>query len=178
MEDDEIIKKYTPLVKSIASKYTSYGMPLDDLVQEGLIGLWDAIEKFDPTRDVKFSTYATYWIKKRILKALEDETKSSLNAIELNEDLNYSSGKDTPIGDRSQGVPVEPVTLPDNLPEIEKKVLSLLYGLNGEGSYDLAIIAKIMNLPRERVRQIKAKGLRRLRTLKKYNKDQDKLPKY
>jgi RNA polymerase primary sigma factor len=167
MNEDEILKKYTPLVKSIASKYTSYGVPLDDLIQEGMIGLWKAIEKFDSTRDTKFSTYATYWIKKHILQSLEAETKTSLNAIELNEDVNHT----TLTGKHPSPEPEEDskgsITLPENLPAIEKKVLSLLYGLDGEGSRDLATIAEITSLPREKVRQIKEKGLRRLKKLKK-----------
>jgi len=168
MDEQEILKKYTPLVKGIASKYASYGVPLDDLIQEGMIGLWRAIEKFDSTKETKFSTYATYWIKKYILQSLETETKTSLNALELKEDINHTDvTSNTEPGEARE----ESLGLPDDLPEIERKVLALLYGLDGKGSRDLTTIAEITNLPREKVRQIKEKGLRRLKKLKKENID-------
>jgi RNA polymerase primary sigma factor len=72
---EEIILRNQGLVKSIASKYGSYG-ELEDLVQEGFIGLFKAIDKFDYTKGIKFSTYATWWIKQSIKRSLADKSRT------------------------------------------------------------------------------------------------------
>lgn len=156
--DKNIIEEYLPLVKSIAGKYSYTHIPFEDLVQEGTIGLWEAWKRFDPDRDVKFSTYATYWIKKQILGLLDNEKKNSLDATEYNDEVNMPSS----INVTGIKMPSE-ITLPESLPVLEKKVITLLYGLDGTGSYDLAEIGVKLDLPRERIRQIKEKALRRLR---------------
>ena len=62
----ELINSYTRLVIAMASKFKNYGLPIGDLIQEGNIGLMQASEKFDPTRDIRFSTYASWWIRSSI----------------------------------------------------------------------------------------------------------------
>lgn len=62
----EIVRSYTRLVVAMASKFRNYGLPIGDLIQEGNIGLMQAAEKFDPQREVRFSTYATWWIRAAI----------------------------------------------------------------------------------------------------------------
>ena len=59
----ELVKSYTRLVISVASRFRNYGLPMGDLIQEGNIGLMQAASRFDPERDVRFSTYATWWIR-------------------------------------------------------------------------------------------------------------------
>ena len=59
----ELVKSYTRLVVSVASRFRNYGLPMGDLIQEGNIGLMQAADRFDPDRDVRFSTYATWWIR-------------------------------------------------------------------------------------------------------------------
>jgi RNA polymerase sigma-32 factor len=62
----ELVKSYTRLVVSVASRFRNYGLPMGDLIQEGNIGLMQAANRFDPERDVRFSTYATWWIRSSI----------------------------------------------------------------------------------------------------------------
>jgi len=69
------MKKHITLVKKIVTKYAIRGVELDDLVQEGLIGLQEAHLRYDPTRNAKFETYATFWIKKRALEFLKLELR-------------------------------------------------------------------------------------------------------
>ena len=156
--DEKIIKEYLPLVKSIASKYSNSSIPIEDLVQDGTIGLWEAWQRYDESRGAKFSTYASYWIKKCILDAINKDQKNSLGAIRYNEEIT-----NTLESQQEEVVPEEKVRFPENFPEKEKQILTMLYGLDGNGSFDLAEIGEKMNLPRERVRQLKEKGLRRLR---------------
>ena len=164
---EEIIKENIPLVKSIANRYKNYGVPLEDLIQDGLIGLWESIEKFDPKKGTKFSTYAAYWIKKRILEALEKERKTSLNALPLNENIKISKAKNKPTTENIE-YNQKTFVIPEDFPELERKVLTLLYGLADNNSYDLSQISKILNSPREKVRQIKEKGIRRLKKIQKH----------
>jgi len=146
------IEKYIPLIKSIANKYNNFGVPLEDLIQEGMIGLLEAEKNFDQSKNTKFSTYATFWIKKKIIKAIEQEKKSSLDSLELKENfLSEKTSLEKPENKK--------IDLPENLPEKEKTILEFLF--NEEKT--LKEIAEILNISRERVRQLKEKGLRRLR---------------
>jgi len=158
--DKKEIDKHLPLVKSIASKYIHSTIPFEDLIQEGTIGLWEAWQRYDPEKDAKFSTYATYWIKKRILEAVGKEYDASLDAAQYNDEISYHKRENTEEIEN-----YERINFPTSFPDKEKKVLILLYGLDGNGSYDLGEIGEKLGIPRERVRQLKEKGLRRLRKL-------------
>jgi len=164
MKAEEIIKENLPLVKSIANRYKNYGVPLEDLIQDGLIGLWESIEKYDASKGAKLSTYATYWIKKKILESVEKESKTSLDAINLDENIKIPQQKNNITPQNNE----QTIDLPKDFPILERKVLTLLYGLDGNDSYDLTQISKILNFPREKVRQIKEKGIRRLKKIQKH----------
>jgi RNA polymerase sigma factor (sigma-70 family) len=156
MKEKNHIDEYFSLVKATAKKYHNFGVPFEDLFQEGLLGILEAEKRFDSKREVKFSTYATYWIKKRILEALERERKESLNAVSLNEDIEttqeiYPSNKDTQNNGR--------INLPGNFPKIESRILKLSF----EEGRTLNEISKILSVSREKARQLKHRAQRRLR---------------
>ncbi len=152
MNKEKIVTEYLPLVRSIAAKYNKLGVPQEDLEQEGLIGLLEASNKFQDDKGTKFSTYATYWIKKYILAAVDKEKKHSLNSTNLNEDMTKEKNINT----------LKPTTnfeLPSDMPKNEKTVLTMLF----QEELTLKEIAEELCISRERVRQIKEKALRRLR---------------
>ncbi len=154
MTIENLLNSHLPLIKSIAVKYAGFGVPLDDLIQEGMIGLLEAQQRFDESKGASFATYATYWIKKRILHALDEDGHASLHSGELKEDLTAA-----PALPKSQ---TKELRLPASMPETEKEVLQMLY----IEELTLREIADKKGLTRERVRQIKEKALRRLRAQK------------
>ncbi|MCD6222044.1 sigma-70 family RNA polymerase sigma factor, partial [bacterium] len=87
MKNEKLYQDYLPLIKSIASRYKKEGISFEDLVQEGFLGLLEAEKRFDSSKKVKFSTYAFYWIKKRILEAVRKEKIQSLNSLELKDEI-------------------------------------------------------------------------------------------
>ncbi|MCD6177063.1 MAG: sigma-70 family RNA polymerase sigma factor [Candidatus Cloacimonetes bacterium] len=152
MNKEKIVTEYLPLVRSIAAKYNKLRIPQEDLEQEGMIGLLKAANKYEENRGAKFSTYATYWIKKYILAAVDKEKKHSLNSTNLNEEITKDK----------KAAAIKAVTnfdLPSDMPENEKTVLTMLF----QDELTLKEIAEELGISRERVRQIKEKGLRRMR---------------
>ena len=156
MNKEKIVTEYLPLVRSIAAKYNKLGIPQEDLEQEGMIGLLEAANRYEENKGAKFSTYATYWIKKYILAAVDKEKKHSSNSTNLNEEITR---------DEKASVikPATKIVLPSNMPENEKTVLIMLF----QDEFTLKEIAEKLGISRERVRQLKEKGLRRMRVEKK-----------
>ena len=150
---EEFCQNYLPLVKSIASRYKGR-VSFEDLIQEGFLGLLEAEERFDSSKKAKFSTYAFYWIKKRILEAIQKEKIQSLDSVELKEEI-----LESPIIEKTYESEDLEMFPGKNLTSLEQKVFKLYFQ---EGK-TLSQIAKELGIRREKVRQIKQLLLRKIK---------------
>ena len=214
------------LVVSVAKRYAGRGLPFLDLIQEGNLGLMKAAEKFEPERGFKFSTYATWWIRQSITRAIADQGRTiripvhlveSINRVKkTSSDLLHQNGREptpaeiavrldlepervsqllqlaqepvsleAPVGeeedahiedfvqDDTAGIPAdeagrqmlhrELVSVLSSLTDREQRVLSLRFGLEDGRPRTLEELGQEFHVTRERVRQIEAKALRKLR---------------
>jgi len=227
---DRMITANLRLVVSIAKKYVNKGVNIQDLIQEGSVGLMTAVDKFDPEHNCRFSTYATYWIKQAVTRAIADYSRAIRLPVHMNDCVNsirrarvtfyvshgrqpsdeelareldisesklrlaLSSARDLvsleapcfvtkTSSDDKMWVDMIPdqaakpehhleasllqeqlhASLLSALQPLEREILCLRYGIEGRDHRTFEEIGLIFSLPKERVRQIEARALRKLR---------------
>ncbi len=170
---NKIIESNLRFVFNIARKYAGKGIPISDLISEGNLGLVKAIEKFDTTKDVKFITYAVYWIREYMSASIrKNYSRADLTLIE---DLQDTAKKnDTKLLTKSKLYEIEDEDFDDGKDKIidellcvlndkEKNIMEFTYGLGGQKPLTFQEIGKKYHISSERVRQIKIEALDKVR---------------
>lgn len=181
---NEILEANLRFVFDIAKHYTGRGVPISELISDGNMGLLRAIEKFDESKDVKFISYAVWWIRQAMLESIKRRNAINFVEIEPNTDNDVSMDKKLIEDDEDDayfnndfsnendekeseikiGQKNIVIKLLNVLDERERDVIESYYGINDKKELTLTDIGKKYNLSSERVRQIKKKGLMKLRT--------------
>jgi len=153
---NHVINEHTGLVRSLALSYSHCGIDHEDLMQEGFLGLLEAVRHYRGEYQTKFSTYAVFWIRKYILKAIDRELK--------HRQLSREAASEMACSPLQHPEPLPGTLSPDLepwrqlLPELELKVLTL----SREQGLPLKEISSILGISVERVRQLRQKAIRRL----------------
>jgi RNA polymerase primary sigma factor len=176
---DHLVRSNLRFVVSVAKRYQNLGVPLPDLIAEGNVGLVRAAHLFDPERGVRFISYAVWWIRQAILRALDDHSRSARRTTPL--EASWFEDDEPTRGDSLQDFdavdPMECTLEAFRTTEVgravasleprEARVLRLYYGLDGNQPLTLEEIGSTFGLSRERVRQIKERALGRMRHVRR-----------
>lgn len=176
---EQLIKANLKFVTTVAKQFKGCGLPFADLVEEGNIGLINAIDRFTPDKDTKIISYAVWWIRKRIIEAIEK--KGVLDTDNLDDIIRLSKHVDEDNNTPIKIVVPEKIDFEDTpemkfnvkqvieelfegVPERERYIVYDYYGLDGDKPKTLDEIGSELNLTKERVRQLNEKALKKMRS--------------
>ena len=181
---NEILEANLRFVFDIAKHYTGRGVPISELISDGNIGLLRAIEKFDESKNVKFISYAVWWIRQAMLESIK--RRNAINFVEIEPNTDNDSSMDKKLieddeddvsfnNDFSNENDEKSIEVSENqrniitnligtLSDRERDIVENYYGINDKKELTLTDIGKKYNLSSERVRQIKLNAIRKLRS--------------